>query len=171
MKVLDLWVLIRPGQKEVAMPDKKLHKFLDDNHVKYLKIEHSPAYTAQEIAAAVHIPGKELAKTVMVKLDGVMTMVVLPADHRINFDKLKKAAGSSKAALADESEFGDLFPDCTLGAMPPFGNLYDIEVLVDVSLSEDEKITFNACTHTELIQLSFSDFKTLVKPQVLDFCW
>ncbi len=153
------------------MPTQKLHAFLDDNQVKYLKIGHSPAYTAQEIAAAVHIPGKEMAKTVMVKIDGKMTMAVLPADQRINFEKLRDGTGSSEVTLADESDFGDLFPDCTLGAMPPFGNLYGIAVLVDSSLAEDDKITFNACTHTELIQLSYHDFENLVKPQVLDFSW
>jgi Ala-tRNA(Pro) deacylase len=151
------------------MPTQKLQAFLDVNQVKYLKIAHSPAYTAQEIAAAVHIPGKELAKTVMVKLDDEITMAVLPADHRINFEKLREATGASRVQLADESEFGDLFPDCTLGAMPPFGNLYGIDVLVDASLSEDDEIAFNACTHTELIRLSYLDFENLVKPRVLNF--
>ena len=153
------------------MPTKKLHAFLDSNDVKYMKFSHSPAYTAQEIAAAVHIPGKELAKTVMVKMDGEISMAVLPASHRINFQKLKTSTGASKAELAAESEFGDLFPDCTLGAMPPFGNLYGIPVLVDESLATDDNITFNACTHTELIQLSYADFERLVKPQVLSFTW
>ena len=153
------------------MPTQKLHAFLDDNQVKYLKIGHSPAYTAQEIAAAVHIPGKEMAKTVVVKIDGNMTMAVLPADQRINFEKLRDGTSSSEVLLADESDFEDLFPDCTLGAMPPFGNLYGLDVLVDSSLAEDDMITFNACTHTELIQLSYHDFENLVKPKVLDFSW
>jgi Ala-tRNA(Pro) deacylase len=153
------------------MPTQKLRAFLDENQVKYLKIGHSPAYTAQEIAAAVHIPGKELAKTVMVKIDGIMTMAVLPADQRINFEKLKEGTASKNVKLADEREFGDLFPDCSLGAMPPFGNLYGIDVLVDSSLAEDENITFNACTHTELIELSYHDFERLVNPRILDFAW
>ena len=153
------------------MPTQKLHAFLDDNQVKYLKIGHSPAYTAQEIAAAVHIPGKEMAKTVVVKIDGNMTMAVLPADQRINFETLRDGTSSSEVLLADESDFEDLFPDCTLGAMPPFGNLYGLDVLVDSSLAEDDMITFNACTHTELIQLSYHDFENLVKPKVLDFSW
>jgi Ala-tRNA(Pro) deacylase len=153
------------------VPIKKLHAFLEENEIEYLKIEHSPAYTAQEIAANVHIPGKELAKTVMVHIDGVITMVVLPANQRINFEKLKSAAGASSVRLADEKEFGHLFPDCTLGAMPPFGNLYGIDVLVESSLAGDETITFNACTHTELIQLAYEDFAKLVKPRVLAFSW
>ncbi|HET6444219.1 MAG TPA: YbaK/EbsC family protein [candidate division Zixibacteria bacterium] len=153
------------------MPTQKLHAFLNDNQIKYLKIEHSPAYTAQEIAAAVHIPGEELAKSVMVKIDNKMTMVVLPANHRINFAKLTEETGASEVRLADESEFGDLFPDCSLGAMPPFGNLYGIEVIVDQTLAGDNDITFNACSHTELIQLSYRDFEILVKPRVLNFSW
>lgn len=151
------------------MPTQKLYEFLDANQIKYLKVAHSPAYTAQEIAALVHIPGKELAKTVMVKIDGEMTMMVLPADRRIHFGKLKEATGADTIRLADESEFGDLFPDCTLGAMPPFGNLYDIPVLVDQSLAGDEEIAFNACTHTELVRLSYLDFEKLVQPRLLDF--
>jgi Ala-tRNA(Pro) deacylase len=153
------------------MPTQKLHAFLNDNQIKYLKIEHSPAYTAQEIAAAVHIPGEALAKSVMVKIDNKMTMVVLPANHRINFAKLTEETGAGEVRLAEESEFGDLFPDCSLGAMPPFGNLYGIEVIVDQTLANDDDITFNACSHTELIQLSYRDFETLVKPRVLNFSW
>jgi len=153
------------------MPTQKLHAFLNDNQIKYLKIEHSPAYTAQEIAAAVHIPGEALAKSVMVKIDSKMTMVVLPANHRINFAKLTEEIGAGEVRLAEESEFGDFFPDCSLGAMPPFGNLYGIEVIVDQTLANEDDITFNACSHTELIQLSYRDFETLVNPRVLNFSW
>jgi Ala-tRNA(Pro) deacylase len=151
------------------MPKQRLLEFLDANRVKYMKLEHSPAYTAQEIAATAHIPGKELAKSVIVKLDGQMVMAVLPADHRINFDKLKEVTGASKVTLANESEFGELFPDCSLGAMPPFGNLYGMDVFVDESLTEGDEIAFNACTHTELIRLSYLDFEALVKPKIVKF--
>lgn len=151
------------------MPTQRLREFLDTNRVKYIKIEHSPAYTAQEIAATAHIPGKELAKSVIVKLDDQMVMAVLPADHRINFDKLREVSGAGKVTLADESEFSELFPDCSLGAMPPFGNLYGMDVLVDESLTKGDKIAFNACTHTELIRLSYRDFAALVKPKVFRF--
>jgi Ala-tRNA(Pro) deacylase len=151
------------------MPTQRLREFLDTNRVKYIKIEHSPAYTAQEIAATAHIPGKELAKSVIVKLDGQMVMAVLPADHRIDFDKLREVSGAGKVTLADESEFSELFPDCSLGAMPPFGNLYGMDVLVDESLTKGDKIAFNACTHTELIRLSYRDFAALVKPKVFRF--
>ncbi|MHC4989869.1 MAG: aminoacyl-tRNA deacylase [Planctomycetota bacterium] len=146
------------------MPIQKLKKFLDDKHIKYLTITHSPAYTAQEIAASAHIPGGELAKTVMVKLDGEMAMVVLPAPERVDFDLLKNACGAGQVELAPEREFADRFPRCEVGAMPPFGNLYGMKVFVADSLAEDEMIAFNAGTHTELIRITFSDFRALVDP-------
>ncbi len=151
------------------MPSKKLKDFLDSKNIKYVTIDHSTAYTANEIAAIAHIPGKELAKTVMVKIDGKMTMIVLPAYCKIDFDLLKEAAGASKVELASEQEFKDMFPGCEIGAMPPFGNLYGMEVLVDKSLCEDEEIAFNAGSHTELIRLSYKDFEGLVKPKVVKF--
>jgi Ala-tRNA(Pro) deacylase len=151
------------------MPVKKLKEFLDQNNVKYVSITHSPVYTAQEIAASAHIKGKELAKTVMVKLDGRMAMAVLPASYRVDFGQLKEASGAGKAELANEEEFKDLFPECDVGAMPPFGNLYGMEVYAAESLAEDEKIAFNAGSHTEIVQLAYSDFKRLVNPKVLRF--
>jgi Ala-tRNA(Pro) deacylase len=149
------------------MPVKKLHEFLDQHQVKYVTISHSPAYTAQEVAASAHIPGKEVAKTVMVKLDGRLAMAVLPASSRVNFERLKNAAGVSQAELASEREFRDLFPECDVGAMPPFGNLYGLEVFVAESLTEDEEITFNAGTHTELMRLAYKDFGRLVQPRII----
>ncbi|HUT84567.1 MAG TPA: YbaK/EbsC family protein, partial [Thermodesulfobacteriota bacterium] len=110
------------------MPVKKLKDFLDNQNIKYVTISHSPTYTAQEIAASAHIPGKVMAKTVMVKIDGKMAMAVLPASCKVDFDLLKKAAGASTVGLASEQEFKNLFPECEIGAMPPFGNLYGIEV-------------------------------------------
>ena len=153
------------------MPATRLRDFLDSQQVKYLTIEHSPAYTAQEIAAVTHTPGKELAKSVIVRLDDKMIMVVLPASHRINFDRLKQAVRSKKAELASEGEFEELFPDCQLGAMPPFGNLYNMDVVVDESLVGDDEITFNACNHYEQIRLAFKDYEKLVKPEILKFTW
>lgn len=144
----------------------KLKEFLDSNKVKYVAISHSPAYTAPEIAASAHVPGRELAKTVIVKLDGKPAMAVLPSNRKIDFSKLKKAAGAKKAELATEEEFSGLFPGCEVGAMPPFGNLFDMMVFVDETLSEDEQIAFNAGTHTELIRLGYADFARLAKPKV-----
>ena len=150
------------------MPVKKLKEFLDSNNIKYVIIKHSTAYTAQEIAAAAHIPGKELAKTVMVKVDGKMAMAVLPAAYKVDFNLVKKAAGAKKVELASEEEFQDMFPDCIVGAMPPFGNLYGMEVFVSKSLAEDYEIAFNAGSHNELIKLAYKDFEKLVKPKMLE---
>ena len=151
------------------MPAKRLKDFLDEKGVKYVSISHSPAFTAQEIAASAHIPGKELAKTVMVKLDGTMAMAVLPASLAVDFDLLKKAAGAKKAELAGEAEFLDLFPECEAGAMPPFGNLYDMAVYADEGLAEDEQIAFNAGSHKELVRLAYKDFERVVEPTVASF--
>ena len=123
------------------MPAMKLKRFLDENQVRYVSIQHSPAYTAQEIAASAHIPGRELAKTVMVKIDGQM-------------------------ALAGEKEFQSMFPDCEAGAMPPFGNLYGLKVYADELLTHDVSIAFNAGTHAELIQMSYADFVHWVQPVI-----
>ena len=147
------------------MPSKKLKEFLDNNKVKFLSIQHSKAYTSTEIAASAHIPGKELAKTVLVKLDGKMIMAVIPASHKLKLELLQKAAGAESARLATEAEFKDRFPDCEVGAIPPFGNLYNMEVFASDKLMEDEEIAFNAGTHTELIKLTYKDFKRLVNPR------
>lgn len=150
------------------MPVEKLREFLRSNDVKYVTIAHSPAFTAQEIAAAAHIPGLELAKTVIVDLDGELAMVVLPAPYRVDLDRLKEAAGAEAARLASEDEFEDLFPNCELGAMPPFGNLWDMKVFADRRLRDDEKIAFNAGSHSELVRLPYEDFERLVEPEVLE---
>ena len=151
------------------MPAQRLRDYLDSNGVKYVSIKHSLAYTAQEIAASAHIPGKEIAKTVIVKLGDDMAMAVLPASQKISFKRLKEAAGVDQVELATENEFKALFPGCEVGAMPPFGNLYDVDVYVDKSLTEDEEIAFNAGSHTELFRLSYEDFERLVDPTVISF--
>jgi len=147
----------------------KIKKFLDTNKIKYVIIQHSPAYTAQEIAATAHISGKELAKTVMIKIDGKLAMAVLPASYKISFDQLKEALDVDDVKLAQEQEFMNKFPDCEVGAMPPFGNLYGLDVYVAESLSEDEEIAFNACSHTELIKMRFEDYEELTKPERIRF--
>ena len=151
------------------MSVKKLFEFLDSQKTDYTRISHSKAYTAQQTAATAHIPGKELAKTVIVKFDGKMVMVVLPASYKIDFDQLKYASGAKKVEMSSESEFRDTFDDCDLGAMPPFGNLYDMKVYVALSLAEGEEITFNACEHNELVKMKYKDFDRLVKPRILKF--
>lgn len=151
------------------MPVQKLKEYLDLNKVKYVTISHSPAYTAQEIAARAHIPGKELAKTVIVEIDGHLAMAVLPASFQINFDRLKEAVGADSIRLADEKEFKELFPNCDPGAMPPFGNLYEMDVFVESHLTEDDEIAFSAGSHSELVRLAYSDFEKLVHPKVGNF--
>jgi Ala-tRNA(Pro) deacylase len=145
----------------------KLQEYLDQQDVKYISIKHSPAFTAQEIAGTAHIPGHEVAKTVIVKLDGSMAMVVLPAPEMVRMKHLKAQAGANRVELASEEEFKGRFPDCEVGAMPPFGNLYDMDVFVEQSLAEDEEIAFNAGTHTELIRMAYADYEELVRPTVL----
>jgi Ala-tRNA(Pro) deacylase len=149
------------------MPATKLKEFLDSHGVKYVTIRHSVAYTAQEIAASAHIRGKEMAKTVVVKLDGTLALVVVPAAQKVDVRRLKEATGAKKAEIAVEEDFRSAFPECDLGAMPPFGNLYGVVVYVDPQLAEDEEIVFNACSHTELIRLPYKDFQKLVQPKVV----
>lgn len=149
------------------MPVKKLKEFLDGQHVKYVSMTHSPAFTSQEIAAAAHISGKQLAKTVIVKVDGQLAMVVLPANDQVNFAKLREATGNTAIDLAGETEFKEKFAGCEVGAMPPFGNLYGMPVFVSKHLSEQDHILFNAGSHSELMQVSFSDFERLVKPKMV----
>ncbi len=153
------------------MPAQKIKEFLDQNKIKYVTIKHSLAFTAQEIAASAHIKGKELAKTVLVKIDGKMVMAVLPASYKVDFDLLKKYVGCTSCRLANETEFKDKFPECEVGAMPPFGNLFNMEVIVAESITKNEFISFNACSHTELIQMNYKDFERLVKPRVLKFSY
>src|SRR2546425_7947122 len=149
------------------MPVKRLKEFLDGHHVKYVTVSHSRCYTAQDVAESAHVPGRELAKTVLVRLDGSMAMVVLPAASRVDFDLLKQAAGAQHAELAGEKEFKDLFPECELGAMPPFGTLYGMETYASDRLREQEEIAFSAGSHSEIIRLSYGDFERLAKPRIL----
>ena len=151
------------------MPATKLKKYLDSHNVKYDTLSHTPAYTSGEIAAEAHISGKELAKTVMVKLDGKLAMAVLPGPNKVNFQLLKDATGAKNVELAKEQEFKGRFPDCEVGAMPPFGNLYDMDVYVEETLSWDDEIGFNAGTHSEIVKLAYKDFETLVHPKVVQF--
>jgi Ala-tRNA(Pro) deacylase len=151
------------------MPSGKLKEFLDARNVKYVSITHSTAYTAQEIASLAHIKGQDLAKTVIVKIDGQMAMAVLPASYQVDLSAVKAAANADTAELATEGEFRGQFPECETGAMPPFGNLYGMPVFVDQNLTRDEEIAFNAGTHNELIRLPYKDFERLVQPTVTGF--
>jgi Ala-tRNA(Pro) deacylase len=149
------------------VPLSMLREFLDRNSIRYTVISHSVAYTAQGIAALTHTPGKELAKTVMVMVDGRLAMAVLSASLRVDLYRLKKYLGAETVELASESEFRDRFADCETGSMPPFGNLYGMDVFVDQILTDDKEIAFNAGSHRELVRMRFADFRDLVKPAII----
>lgn len=147
----------------------KLRELLESNKVPYSIHSHPEAFTAQEIAALQHVKGRQLAKVVIVKAGDQFVMLVLPADHRVDFAKLKTALGLKETRLAQESEFRDLFPGCEIGAMPPFGNLYGLPVFADRALEKDDEIVFNGGTHTLTVKLKFRDFVALAKPTMAEF--
>jgi Ala-tRNA(Pro) deacylase len=148
------------------MPLSKLRRFLDSHNIKYMVISHSLAYTAQGVAALVHVSGKKLAKTVIVKIDGILAMAVLPASEHLDLDRLRALTGAQIVELATECEFKDAFADCETGAMPPFGNLYDIPVYADAILAAHDEITFSAGSHRELLRMDWKDLARLVNPVV-----
>src|SRR6056297_1040663 len=149
------------------MAISKLTDYLDENGKKYVIVKHSEAFTAQEVAASAHIPGKDMVKSVMVKADGDIKMVVLPSTHDVDFNSIREALSADEVELASEEEFENLFPDSELGAMPPFGNFYDIDTLVAESLTGDDIIAFNAGNHKEVIKMAYSDYEELVQPDIL----
>jgi Ala-tRNA(Pro) deacylase len=149
--------------------NNRLREFLEKQKIPYQREVHRTAYTAQEVAAEEHIPGKIMAKTVVVKADNRFVLAVLPAAVRTDLEKLKTGLGAQEVRLATEFEFTGLFPDCEVGAMPPFGNLYGVPVYVDASLTKDEEIVFNAGTHEDTIRMRYADFARAAQPKVLDF--
>jgi Ala-tRNA(Pro) deacylase len=151
------------------MPLQRLQELLNRYGIHFETISHLPAYTAQGIAAITHISGKEIVKTVIVKLDGQLAMAVLAASHRIDLRRLQAEAGAKTVSLASEAEFKDAFPGCETGAMPPFGSLYRIAVFVDEAVTHDQEIVFNAGSHTELVRLAYKDFARLENPRILKF--
>lgn len=151
------------------MPVNTLKHYLDVNGIKYVSIIHSPAYTAQEVAQSVHMPGRELAKVVIIELDGKMAMAVLPATRKIVVQDLRELTGCEGVKFASEAEFKSRFPDCEVGAMPPFGNLYGMDVFASEELGLNREIAFNAGSHVEIIRMSYDDFERMVKPKVLAF--
>jgi len=143
--------------------------YLKRNGVPYEIIEHAPAYSAHEVAVAVHVPDKDLAKTLIIHADETYYMMVMPADHRLDEHRVQHLIKAKHLHLAHEEDLKPLFPDCELGAMPPFGNLYALQVYVDKSLSNDDEIVFNACSHTKSIRLKMNDYLRLVNPIVAEF--
>lgn len=146
---------------------KKLKELLDEAKISYEVYNHPQAFTAQEVAAAQHIPGREMAKVVILKVDGSFVMAVVPASRLVGFERVKAILGAKEVSLATEEEFASLFPECEIGAMPPFGSLFGLPVYVDTSLEKDETIFFNAGNHQQTVRLRYRDFTDLVKPQVV----
>jgi len=146
---------------------ERLRSFLESHSVDYGVTVHSRAYTAREVAVAEHLAPKELAKTVVLYGDGEYLMVVIPANKVVDLPEARLALGSNQVRLATEDELGKLFPDCELGAMPPFGPLYRMPVYLDSSLTGEERIAFNAGTHREVLHLKMADFRRLVQPAVV----
>jgi Ala-tRNA(Pro) deacylase len=156
------------GKGGVAMPIlTKLREYLDSNHVKYEVVSHRQAFTAQEVAAAEHIPGKELAKVVMLRSGKEFLMAVVPAPYRVDLKRAQAVLGKPEVKLATEEEFVVLFPQCEPGAMPPFGNLYNLPVYVDELLTKDDSIVFNAGSHTHTVRMKYADFARIVQPNVV----
>jgi Ala-tRNA(Pro) deacylase len=147
---------------------ERIESYLRAHQVAYETQQHARAYTAQEVAASEHLPGRMVAKVVMVLADGQMTMLVVPADRRVDLAKVARALGVQDIWLADEREFTGIFPDCEVGAMPPFGNLYGLPVYVDRALAEDDTIVFQAGTHTETMQMKYADYDRLLQPAVIE---
>ena len=149
------------------MLSPRLHHFLDERHAPYETLNHPRTITAQDTANAAHIGNRHFAKTVMLKVDGKLAMLVMPAAYRADLTRLSRALGGRMVELADESEFKDAFPDCEVGAMPPFGNLYGMPVFVDSRLAGHDEIAFNAGTHTDAVRMPYKEFERLAQPELL----
>lgn len=150
------------------MEANRLKAYLEEHGVNYVGIRHSPAYSATEVAASAHVAAPHFAKTVVVRVDGAPAMLVLPANRRLLLPELRELLEREDVRLATESDLRALFPDCELGAMPPFGNLYGMPVHVFVALAHQARIAFNAGTHTEIIEMAYEDFDRLVRPRIID---
>jgi Ala-tRNA(Pro) deacylase len=147
-------------------PPVDIHEFLKQRKIPYRSLVHSPRFTAQEVAQASHVTGYELAKVVVASADGKMVLAVLPAPRRLSVRRLATALGAKEVRLASEEEFAPLFPGCEKGAMPPFGDLYGVPMVVDPELSTHPEIAFNACSHTETLAIRWADYEKAVRPKL-----
>lgn len=148
---------------------KRLQSYLDSQKIPYQVVTHSVAYTAKEAAQSLHVPADMYAKVVVVKGDGRYVMAVLPSTWKVDFRRLEEVLGCPHIRLATEEELATLFPDCEIGSMPPFGNLYGTPVYVDATLTADEQIVFDAGSHVGAIKMRYRDFADLVHPQIAEF--
>ena len=161
-------ILSRFLNHDAPEPERGVETLLQERAVAYEARHHPPAFSAQRLAACEHVPGQMVAKVVIAFADERMLMLVLPAPANVNLMKLAEATETENVRLARENEFAAVFADCETGAMPPFGNLYGLPVLVDRSLAGDEQILFQAGTHTDTIRMRYADFAELVHPRVAD---
>lgn len=151
--------------------NERLKYSLDERGIAYQTLDHREVFTAQEVAAAAHVPGRQLAKVVIVRENGSgHVMMVLPASSRLDLTSLRRVTGRRKLSLAREEEFAGLFPDCDPGAMPPFGNLYDMPVYIDACFPHAKDFFFQAGNHREVVRLRYDDYERLVRPTVGEFC-
>lgn len=151
------------------MSVERIRRFLDENDVHYRLARHPAAFTAQEVAAEAHVPGRHFAKVVAVSVDDRLALVVVPATEKVDLESLSRVLGADRVVLASETEFRRAFPNCEVGAMPPFGNLFGMETFVSRRLAASDEIAFNAGTHTEVMYVPWSDFERLVEPIVIGF--
>lgn len=157
----------RRAPAETSMLSPRLHHLLDERHAPYQALSHARTVTARQTADVAHITNHHFAKTVMLKVDGALAMMVMPAAYRLDLARLSRALGGREVVLASEGELKDAFPDCELGAMPPFGHLYGMQVYVDSRMVGLSEITFNAGSHSDLVQMPYVDFETLAQPELL----
>jgi Ala-tRNA(Pro) deacylase len=146
---------------------ERLRAFLDSNRVEYTHTVHPLAFTAREVASADHVPAREFAKTVLLSGDHGYAMAVVPAARLVDFQEVRLALGLTHARLATETEIAQLFPDCELGAMPAFGNLYDVPVFLDSALAGEPVIAFNGGTHRDVVHVRTEDFRRLAQPTLV----
>src|SRR5262249_18207847 len=143
----------------------KLDELLTSRHIPFERLYHRPAYTAQRVAEMLHVPGKDVAKTVLLRTDQGYVLIVLPASLKVDLERVRQCLGDDSAELASEPEMDQLFPDCERGAMPPFGSLYHLPTLVDESLAEDERIVFEAQNHEQAIRMTYHDYEAVEHPR------
>ncbi len=161
------------GRRTIAGADvlmailERLRAFLEKNHAEYAHTEHPLAYTAREVASAEHLPAREVAKSVVIFGDGSHHLLLVPANRLVDFHEVRVALGLNQARMATEDELKRLFPDCELGAMPPFGSLYNIPVYLDENLAGEETIAFNAGTHRDVIHMTTAEFRRLAMPSIV----
>lgn len=148
---------------------ERMEQLLREKGVGFETQTHSQAFTMQEVAAALHVPGRQVAKVVMVKADGDAVMLVLAAPDRLDFRKVRDMLAATEVSLAQEEDFSDLFPDCDTGAMPPFGYLYQVPTYVDEALAQEPAIVFRIGTHRETMKMAYADYSRLAQPALGDF--